>query len=102
MPSNSCIQEVGGRAGLSGRCRRELTQMQKETPGDRAMENVILAVLAGLLRRYNTFLPFPHLLPMLFVHVSNFTHSDRITLRAMEVVISWPLLLYRYRLWGRI
>lgn len=74
--------------------------MQKEMPGDRAAENVIFAVVAGPLGRCNTFLRFLYVLPTPFVYMSNFTHSDRVALRAVVVVILWPLLFYKYRLRG--
>lgn len=50
MLSSSCIREVAGRGDWIGSCRKELTQMWKEVPGDWAAENVILAVVAGPLR----------------------------------------------------
>jgi len=64
----------------------------QEMPGDRAAENVILAVVADPLGRCNACLPFPSLLPTLFVYMIHFTHKDRVTLRAGVVVIAWPLL----------
>lgn len=60
--------------------------MQEEMPGDRAEESVIFAVVTGPLRRCNTFLPFPHLLPTFFYSQSYLEGCDGGYLTATTLV----------------